>query len=285
MIEVQTWIDDLLTRFGRIAERGIDRVPSAAPIRLAYERTALGVLKDERNTEKVGNVLFSGSLDLRKIVKMRGYKIRQGVIHSAAHICESCQRRIALDQRLEREQRIGVIGNAFHMRAHPEVLVLQCVGEFMREDHRIPEILAIYEAKARLLGHTARGFKDGHLLLAMVIERSDLAEEQLHRISLGVGAAMVAPEHRSGCGLGGVTILLGAVLLDLDQHRLCDLRTGSMMQRHWVFQLELANSLDAGLNLIGIDRHGFEPFAVAECAGAYGSKQSGRDRKDGDMRR
>ena len=234
------WVD-----CGGSAVKLVDRLPSAALIGLGDEPDAVGVLENQRLGHAARHAVGRAGEGLREALEIGDQRGEDRRVHAAQHAGVARDGRVALGHRVQRERAVAVALERFVPSAEIEVLVLQRVGELVRQDHVVQLGLEF----GRLAGKFAleRAVHDHHGFLLEVVERDHLAFEQTHVGGLEIDPRRIQSNQRAGAAVG-VDRLGRVFALQFRLQQLARLFGAADNDRDLVLELEQTDFLDGLLD-------------------------------------
>ena len=241
-------MQNLVTGLRRVAIKRIDRRPSATPISFADEARAIGILEQQRHTEAFRRPGRVGRQSLRQLLEAVSDGVGGAVVHMSGDVSEAGDRRIALGHALQRERAIVVVLDLVEARFEIEVLILQGVGQLVREQHLADDVALNHELRRAVPeAEIAAALDQHHLFAVRIVEARDLALEQLERRGLEINPGGIETGERARNSVGR-ELVVGVVAHQVGFHhrfrfigRLDDERNGPL-------ESKLADVLDAGLD-------------------------------------
>ncbi len=169
-------MQNLVAGLRRVAIERINAAPSAAAISLGDEAEALGILEQERNAEALGRAGRLGGERLRKVLEIVNQSVGGAVVHPAQRVGEPRQRRIAFCDRLQRERAIVVVLHFVEARFEIEILILERMRKFMREQHLAADVALNHElSRAVPDAKIGAAFDQNHFLAVRIVKARHLA--------------------------------------------------------------------------------------------------------------
>ena len=159
-----------------------------------------------------------------------------------------------------------------------EVLILQRVRQFVREQHLADDVALNHELRGAVPDAKIGAALDQHHFLAMrIVKARDLALEQLERRGLQIDSRGIQTGERAGDRVG-LELVVGVVAHQVRFHHRFGLVRSFDDERDRLLEAKLAKILDAGLDLCGLLR--IDAVAVDQRVSACAQKQQRCDGAD-----